>query len=300
MKFGLRLPGAGPYAGPDAIEAFATKAEELGFDSLWMTDHVALPVDIASRYPYREDGKFFWPPETPYLDSIMTLAWASACTERIRVGTSVLIAGWHDPLTTAKALASLDVLNRGRTTVAVGTGWMREQFEIFGVPFETRGRRTTEFITLLKHLWRDDLIDFHGDFYDYHGFKFYPKPAQPASIPVWCGGKSDAVLRRVAAVADGWHPLYIGPDELADKLRTLEGYLAGHGRSMSDIALSARPVTQAELDEATVRRYADLGVTLLIADTSFDHDSLRGVLDDLDKLAGELMPFAEGNEERPC
>src|SRR3954454_10471620 len=91
MKFGLRLPGAGPYAGPRAIEAFATKAEELGFDSLWMTDHIALPVDIESRYPYREDGKFFWPAETPYLDTILTLAWASAATERIRVGTSVLI-----------------------------------------------------------------------------------------------------------------------------------------------------------------------------------------------------------------
>jgi probable F420-dependent oxidoreductase len=295
MKFGLRLPGAGPYAGPDSIEAFATKAEQLGFDSLWMTDHVALPVDIVSRYPYREDGKFFWPPETPYLDSVMTLAWASACTQRIRVGTSVLIAGWHDPLTTAKALASLDVLNRGRTTVAVGTGWMREQFEIFGVPFETRGRRTTEFIRLIKHLWHEDLIDFRGDFYDYRGFKFYPKPAQATSIPVWCGGKSDAVLRRVAAVADGWHPLYIGPDELETKLRALAGYLADNGRSLADIELSARPVTQAEMDQATVRRYADLGVTLLIADTSFEHDSLRSVLDELDKLADELLPFADAD-----
>lgn len=293
MKFGLRLPGAGPYAGPEAIEAFATKAEALGFESLWMTDHVALPINIGSKYPYREDGKFFWPPETPYLDAIMTLAWASACTERIRVGTSVLIAGWHDPLTTAKALASLDVLNRGRTTVAIGTGWMREQFDVFGVPFETRGRRTTEYISLLKHLWTEDVIDFEGDFFAYHGFKFYPKPAQPASIPVWCGGKSDAVLRRVAAVADGWHPLYIGPDELETKLQTLAGYLADNGRTLDEIALSARPVTQAEMDAATVRRYADLGVTLLIADTSFEHDSLDGVLGELDKLADELMPFAD-------
>jgi probable F420-dependent oxidoreductase len=293
MKFGLRLPGAGPYAGPKAIEAFATKAEELGFDSLWMTDHVALPVDVGSKYPYREDGKFFWPPETPYLDTIMTLAWASACTERIRVGTSVLIAGWHDPLNTAKALASLDVLNGGRTTLAVGTGWMREQFDIFGVPFETRGRRTTEFIALLKHIWTEDLIDFKGEFFEYRGFKMYPKPAQPSSIPVWCGGKSDGVLRRVAAVADGWHPLYIAPDELETKLAVLSGYLADRGRTLDDIELSARPVTQAEMDAATVQRYADLGVKLLIADTSFEHENLQGVLDELDHLADELMPFAD-------
>ena len=295
MKFGLRLPGAGPYAGPEAIKAFATKAEELGFDSLWMTDHIALPVDVHSKYPYREDGKFFWPPETPYFDTILTLAWASAVTQRIKVGTSVLIAGWHHPLNTAKAFATLDVLNGGRTTVAIGTGWMREQFEIFGVPFESRGRRTTEYIRLLKHLWSADLINFHGDFFDYEGFKFYPKPAQEKSIPVWCGGKSDGVLRRVAAVADGWHPLYIAPDELERKLEQLEGYLAEHGRTLSDITLSARPVTQAKMDGATIDRYAKLGVKLLIADTSFEHDNLQGVLDELDRLADELMPFADAD-----
>lgn len=293
MKFGLRLPGAGPYAGPEAIRAFASKAEELGFHSLWMTDHVALPVDVVSKYPYREDGKFFWPAETPYLDTILTLAWASAATERITVGTSVLIASWHHPLNTAKAFATLDTLNGGRTVVALGTGWMREQFEIFGVPFETRGRRTTEYIRLLKHLWTADLIDFHGDFYDYSGFKFYPKPAQPGSIPLWCGGKSDGVLRRVAAVADGWHPLYIAPDELERKLETLSGYLAENGRSLDDITLSARPVTQATMDAATIDRYAKLGVSTLIADTSFEHDSLAGVLGELDRLADELMPFAD-------
>lgn len=295
MKFGLRLPGAGPYAGPEAIETFAGRAEELGFDSLWMTDHIALPVDIASRYPYREDGKFFWPPETPYLDTIVTLTWASAATERIKVGTSVLITGWHHPLNTAKALASLDVLNGGRTVMAVGTGWMREQFEIFGVPFETRGRRTTEYIQLLKHLWSEDLIDFQGEFFSYRGFKFYPKPASEPSIPVWCGGKSDGVLRRVAAVADGWHPLYIAPDELERKLEVLRGYLAEHGRTLDDITLSARPVTQATMDAATIDRYAKLGVQLLIADTSFEHDSLRGVLDEVSRLADELMPFADGH-----
>lgn len=292
MRFGLRLPGAGPYAGPEAIEAFSVKAEELGFDSLWMTDHVALPTNIASKYPYREDGKFFWPPETPYLDAILTLAWASAATQRIKVGTSVLIAGWHHPLNTAKAFATLDVLNGGRTIVAIGTGWMREQFEIFGVPFETRGRRTTEYMKLLRHLWTADEIDFHGEFFDYSGFKFYPKPVRQPSIPLWCGGKSDGVLRRVADVADGWHPLYIGPDELERKLETLSGYLAARGRTLDEIELSARPVTQAAMDAATIDRYHKLGVKLLIADTSFEHDSLQGVLDELSRLADELMPFA--------
>jgi probable F420-dependent oxidoreductase len=292
MKFGLRLPGAGPFAGPDAIVAFSQKAEELGFDSLWMTDHIALPVDVTTKYPYREDGKFFWPPETPYLDTILTLTWAAAATSRIEVGTSVLIAGWHHPVNTAKALATLDQLNGGRTIVAIGTGWMREQFEILGSPFETRGARTTEYIALLKHLWSEDLIDFQGEHFQFGGFKFYPKPARKPSIPVWCGGKSDGVLRRVAKVADGWHPLYINPDELETKLKQLAIYLDEQGRTMDEITLSARPVTQAELDATTVERYAELGVELLIADTSFEHDNLQGLLDELSTLADQLMPLA--------
>ena len=105
-------------------------------------------------------------------------------------------------------------------------------------------------------------------------------------------GKSDGVLRRVAATADGWHPLYIAPDELERKLETLSGYLAEHGRTLDEISLSARPVTQAKMDAATIDRYSKLGVELLIADTSFEHDSLDGVLTELDHLADELMPFA--------
>jgi len=292
MKFGLRLPGAGPYAGPEAISAFAIKAEELGFHSLWMTDHIALPTAVDTKYPYREDGKFFWPPETPYLDVIGVLTWAAAATSRIEVGTSVLIASWHHPINTAKALATLDVLNGGRTIVGIGTGWMKEQFDILGAPFDTRGARTTEYIALLKHLFTEDEIDFHGEHFQATGFKFYPKPARQPSIPIWCGGKSTAVLKRVAAVADGWHPLYITPEEMARKLEQLKGFLAEHDRTLDEITLSARPVTQAKLDGPTMEQYAELGVELLIADTSFEHDNLQGVLDELSALADELMPFA--------
>jgi probable F420-dependent oxidoreductase len=293
MKFGLRLPGAGPFAGPEAITAFARRAEELGFHSLWMTDHIALPTEVATRYPYREDGKFFWAPETPYLDTILVLTWASAATERIELGTSVLIASWHHPVNTAKAFATLDVLNGGRTVVGIGTGWMKEQFEILGAPFETRGARTTEYIKLLKHLWTEDTIDFHGEHFDFSGFKFYPKPVRKPSIPIWSGGKSTGVLKRVAAAADGWHPLYISPEELERKLKELEGYLADEGRTLDEITLSARPVTQAKLDQDTVDHNAGLGVELLIADTSFEHETLAGVLDEVSRLADDLLPFAD-------
>lgn len=291
MKFGLRLPGAGPYAGPEAITAFAQKAEELGFHSLFMTDHIALPVEVKTKYPYRPDGKFFWPPETPYFDCILTLAWASAATERIEVGSSVLIASWHHPINTAKAIATLDQLNGGRTIIGVGTGWMKEQFEILGSPFEERGGRTTEFIALLKHLFTADTIDFHGKYWNYEGFKFYPKPAR--KLPIWSGGKSQAVLKRVAKVADGWHPLFIDPEELAQMLEQLDVLLAEEGRTRDEITISARPIDQSALNDQAIRDYEALGVELLVADTSFDHDSLEGVLDELDRLADHLMPFAD-------
>lgn len=292
MKFGLRLPGAGPFAGPTEITRFAQRAEELGFDSLWMTDHIALPATQETRYPYREDGKFFWPADTDYLDCVGVLTWASAATSTIKVGSSVIVAGWHDPVMTAKRFATLDHLNGGRTIMAVGTGWMKEQFEMLHWSFEDRGPRTTEWIRLVRHIWTEDTVDFHGDHFDYSGFKCYPKPKSKPTIPIWSGGKSEAVLRRVAAVADGWHPLYIAPDELEQKLERLSGYLAEHGRTLDDITLSARPVSQAELDGATIKWYADLGVELLIADTSFDHPSIEGALDEMAKLADQLMAFA--------
>jgi alkanesulfonate monooxygenase SsuD/methylene tetrahydromethanopterin reductase-like flavin-dependent oxidoreductase (luciferase family) len=169
---------------------------------------------------------------------------------------------------------------------------MKEQFEILGAPFDTRGPRTTEYIALLKHLWAADEIDFQGKHFQFSGFKFYPKPARQPSLPIWCGGKSDAVVKRVAKVADGWHPLYITPEELEQKLVLLESELEKHGRTMDEITLTARPVDQATLDADTVAHYESLGVEMLVADTSFDHDSLQGVLGELDVLADQLMPFS--------
>ena len=294
MKFGVRLPGAGPLATPEAITAFAQKAEEVGFSSLWMPNHIALPVKVETRYPYREDGKFFWPPEAPYLDTILALTWASAATTRIEVGPSALVTAWHNPINVAKALATLDVLNHGRTILVVAVGWMKEQFDILGAPFAERGVRCTEYVRLLKHLFTADTIDFHGRFFHYAGFKFYPKPERRPSMPIWIGGKSDATLRRVAAVGDGWHPLYLTPDEMAEKLRLLERYLDEQGRRLDEIYLSARPVSQAPVTLETTKRFGELGVQTLIWDPDFEHDRLEPVLVDLERMAETVIAHAAG------
>jgi probable F420-dependent oxidoreductase len=294
MKFGVRLPGAGPLATPEIITAFSRKAEEVGFSSLWMPNHVALPVKVETRYPYREDGKFFWPPEAPYLDVFMALAWASAATTTIEVGPSALVTAWHNPVSAAKALATLDTLNHGRTVLVVAVGWMKEQFDVLGASFDNRGARCTEYVKLLKHLWTEDTIDFQGRFFSYSGFKFYPKPERKPSLPIWIGGKSDGTLRRVAEVGDGWHPLYLSPDEMGEKLKTLEGYLDEKGRKLDDVYLSARPVSQAPFDVETAKRFADLGVQTLIWDPDFEYDELEPILADLEMMADKVISHAAG------
>lgn len=286
MDFGIRLPGAGKYAGPEAITAFSQKAEELGFTSLWMTDIVAIPSEIKTPYPHRPDGKWMWTAETPYLNWAMALAWASAATTTIKVGMSALVPVLHHPVDTAKVISSLDSLNGGRTIIGVGVGWMKEQFENLGVPFEKRGARTEEYVRLLKHLWTEDEADFHGQFNDFSGFKIYPKPVA-SPLPVWWSGNSEAAVRHAAAVAEGWNPVGLSPADMAPKVDLLAKYMDENGRSMSDITLAARPFT--EPNRAEVERYAELGVTVTIFDTHFKHADLAGVLGELEDIAADIV-----------
>jgi probable F420-dependent oxidoreductase len=291
MKVGIRIPGAGPWAGPEAITEIAQFAEKVGFDSLWMTDHVALPTKVETAYPYTADGKFLWAPETPYLDCLTALTWAAAATDRVELGTSCLILPWRPLVQTAKTLVSIDVLSRGRLTVAVGVGWMKEQFELLGAPFKDRGRRTTEMVNAMRHMWTEDEVSFKGEFYDLHDFKMYPKPAR-GTIPVWFAGYSEASLRRIAAIGDGWHPLAIGPDEYAGHLATLKGYVEAAGRDMSEITLTARPLRTAPYNAETIEAYGAQGVTHFVCDTSFEHETLQEAMDELQELADNVLPAA--------
>ena len=291
MKVGIRIPGAGPWAGPDAISEIAQFAEKVGFDSLWMTDHVALPTKVDTPYPYTADGKFLWAPETPYLDCLTSLTWAAAATDRVEIGTSCLILPWRPLVQTCKTLVSIDVLSRGRLTVAIGVGWMKEQFDALGAPFKDRGRRVTEMVNAMRHMWTEDEVDFTGEFYDLHHFKLYPKPTR-GTIPVWFAGYSEASLRRIAAIGDGWHPLAVPPEEYAGYLKTLQTYVEAAGRDMSEITLTARPLLKAPYTAETVEAYGDLGVTHFICDTSFEHATLEAAMDELQQLAEAVLPAA--------
>ncbi len=200
MKLGVHLPQYGRAASPEAIVKVAQRAEELGFADVWVSDHVVQPA--AQKYP------------SAYLfEPLLTLGWAAAATERIGLGTSVLVVPQYHPLTLANSLASLDQLSGGRLTVGAGVGWSEAEFNALGQDFSTRGARTDEAIDIFRTVWTNDPSSFHGDHYSFSDLKVQPKPARP--IPIWIGGGSEPAYRRAAVRGDGFQAISTSPEDLA-------------------------------------------------------------------------------------
>jgi probable F420-dependent oxidoreductase len=218
---------------------FAQHAEELGFHSGWVSDHVAWPQSIASKYPYSDDGSFAPAPDMPWLDPIGTMFFVAGCTERMLLGSTVLILGYRPPVLTAKAIASLDVVSGGRAILGVGVGWMREEFEILGMPFDHRGRRADEQLELFATLFRDDVPSYHGAYYDVPEIGFAPKPVH-GRVPIWVGGDTEPAFRRVARFGDAWHAAFQPLDEVAAGWRRVGELCAEAGREPSAVRLSVR------------------------------------------------------------
>jgi probable F420-dependent oxidoreductase len=162
MKFGITAVGSGATAHPDNLLLIARKAEELGFESVWCPEHLAVPLEMSSPYPYSADGRFPGPPTVALHDPLIALAFVAAATTRIKLGTGVYVLPLRNPLAVAKAVASLDVLSRGRVLFGIGIGWLREEFEAVGVPFADRAARTREWVAMLKALWTEEEPRFNG------------------------------------------------------------------------------------------------------------------------------------------
>ena len=239
MDWGIHLPHLGRQATGRALLDFARHAEELGYHSGWVSDHVAWPRHIESKYPYTDDGSFAASPDMPWLDPIGTMFFVAAGTERLRLGTTVLILGYRPPVLTAKAIASLDHLSEGRVLLGVGVGWMREEFDALGMPFDHRGKRADEQLALFQALFTDPAPSFSGEFYDVPEVGFAPKPP-PGRVPIWVGGHSEAAYRRVARFGDAFHAAFQSVEEVTagwDRVRKL---VAEAGREPADVRLSIR------------------------------------------------------------
>jgi probable F420-dependent oxidoreductase len=228
MKFGFGLPTRGPAATPGAIVALAERADALDFDYVYASDHIVIPRDIASRYPYSESGEFAGAATGSYVEQLTVLSFAAARTSRVRLLTSVMVLPHRSPVLAAKVLASIDYLSGGRLTVGCGVGWMREEFEAIGAPpFEERGAVGDEYIRAFRELWSSENPVFHGKYCDFSNVTFSPKPVQRPGPPIWVGGESPAALRRAGRLGDGWYPIANNPNY---PLLTVEQYRAAVAR----------------------------------------------------------------------
>src|SRR6202158_916937 len=181
--------------------------ERLGYESLWASDHIVIPHTIRSRYPYSDTGQFPLAPDATFLEPLTALAMVAGVTERAKLGTTVLVLPHRHPVLPAKALATLAHLSGGRVILGAGVGWRREEIELLGAPFAERGAWSDEAIRIMRACWRDERTSFHGRFFDFDDIGCFPKPVS-GYIPIWMGGHAKPALRRIVALADGWHAAF--------------------------------------------------------------------------------------------
>ncbi|MGH7413851.1 MAG: TIGR03619 family F420-dependent LLM class oxidoreductase [Candidatus Rokuibacteriota bacterium] len=313
MRYGFYLPTRGPTASPEALEALVSRGEALGFSSVVIADHVVFPVVIKSKYPYTVSGAF--PGQGDALEQLPLMAFVAGKSRTLRLISSVMILPYRNPVVTAKMLATIDVLSGGRVTVGVGVGWLREEFEALGAPpFERRGAVSDEYLRIFKTLWTQDPASYRGEFYRFESIRCLPHPVQKPHPPIWVGGHSQAALRRVARLGDGWHPVGanpavpLRPPELRGLLDELARLTEAEGRDPSTLTISykapvydpapaagggaeRRPFSggqQAITDDVVT--FAGLGVSELIFD--FRSESLAESLERMERFAPILRQTA--------
>jgi len=310
MRFGVPLPTFRQAASPDAIRQVAQRAEQLGFDGIWVSDHIVIPQSEADRFA-RGFGDTTGIGSLIY-EPLTVLAFAAACTSRIRLGTTVIILPYRNPLVMAKILSTLDVLSGGRVTAGVGVGWMEQEFAALGVPFHDRGALSDEYIEAMKALWAQDRPAFHGQHVQFDNVGFEPKPVQKPHIPVWIGGNSRSAIRRAVALGDGWHPTRAFVQDIKVGLEYLHELCGQQGRDPGSLTIAARlPLkfydgTQAEakrrpllgsspkiIDE--IYQYREAGVLYIVLDTFYsaaelEQETIGSILETMERFAAEVMP----------
>jgi probable F420-dependent oxidoreductase len=275
MQLGIHLPQYGRVASPEAMTRAARHAEETGFSGVWVSDHIVHPA--AQDYP------------SPYLyDPVVSLTWAAAVTERVDLGTSVLVAPHHNPLELANALASIDNLSGGRVIAGVGVGWSAGEFAALGHGFADRGRRTDEIIRLWRTVWRDDPASFDGDFVSFENLRVLPRPAH--DIPVWVGGSGERAWRRAIELGDGFHLIGVTPEQAPAPIARLRAE-----RPEPGFVISLRTGWDPQgMDHDRIRAerdaYAEAGVSYVVAAPW--RTDLDGWLRSMDLLVELVEPAA--------
>ena len=279
MKFGLMYANAGPFAYPEALANLARTAEEVGLESIWAVEHVAIPVGYQSRYPYDPSGKIPAPENLPIPDPLLSLTFAAAVTKTLRLATGILILPQRHPIYVAKELATLDTLSNGRAILGIGIGWLKEEFDALGVPFGERAARTAESVRAMRSLWKDAPEPFEGRFFRWPALESNPKPVQRPGVPIVVGGHADSAARRAARWGDGFFPGVAEREKLGALLAVLRDECARVGRRPESIELTAG---RGAPDLDGVRQLQDLGVArIIVPPPAFDPDGVRQGLHEL-------------------
>ena len=281
MKFGIFAPLVNPFATADYLQTLGPAAEERGFDSIWVAEHVLLFDEYKSRYPYANDGRIPVPPESGILDPFVALSYLAAVTNSIRLGTGICLVPQRNPVYTAKEVATLDWLSGGRFDLGIGVGWLAEEFEALDVPFEHRGSRCRAYIDVMKTLWTDSISEYSGAYYELAPTRQFPKPIQQPHPPIHFGGESNAALRRVADLGQGWYGFNLEADQLTERIAHLVTLLEERGRKRSDIEISVCPYLLSAGPEL-IDRYQDAGVDrVILVASATEPDSLVEALDEM-------------------
>lgn len=281
MKFATFLY---QIAGPD-LARVARRAEELDFESLWIPEHLVLPLEYRSRYPYAASGKMPAPPDTPLHDPFLALAYAAAVTSRIRLATGIFVVPLRNAFATAKAVASLDVLSGGRFIFGVGIGWLEEEFAAVGMTFADRARRTREYLALMDQLWtRKDPV-FEGRTIGVEGVRFMPKPIQQPRPPLIFAGHTEPSLRRAAQLADGWYGIAENLPDMRDLIARLRGHERAQNRA-TPLEITLSPRLNEPLTVELINAFAEVGVSRLIIPGV--RDAGRAI-DAMEQFHGQVM-----------
>ncbi len=301
MRLGFNLPQIGPAASPEAMVRVAQRAEELGYDSVWVTDRLLYPIDPQTPYMATPDGSL---PEVYKIvfDPLESLTFVAGQTSRVALGTSILDLPYYNPVMLARRLTTLDVLSGGRLRLGLGQGWSKDEFDAVGASMKGRGRRADEFISVLKAIWTTDPVEFQGEFYHVPKSIILPKPVQEPHPPIYLAAFAASGLKRAATMANGWFPAGVPPDGLKQMIAGLRGMAQEAGRDPAELEVVVRAnllVTEQPLGDprfictgspdqikADIAATRELGVAELHFDPSFSTDgvSVDGFLSRMEQM----------------
>ncbi len=223
MKFGLRYCNTGRYIDPAKAVELVQAGEDAGFESAWTVEHTVVPEGYVSAYPYSDDGKMAGGhDDVPLPDPLIWMAYVAAATSRIKLATGILILPQHNPVITAKQIATLDFMSGGRVLLGIGVGWLREEFEALGVPFDDRGARTDDYVAAMRALWSQEKPSYNGEFASFNNVYCRPQPIN-GSVPIIVGGHSKPAARRAGRLGNGYFPARGAPADLIELARKSAG-----------------------------------------------------------------------------